>query len=219
MYDEADDSFGITLQVKAKHRDLYAAAKKLGGVKKLAEHLGVKYGTVIQWCGLRSMPRIDSLHRSSRWSDPSWKAEIEKKLFDLTGKTLDELFPEAIRDNAEFLSAPKVAEFEASISGIGIGHSRPLGLPSAEDVAIANEGRELVRDSLKSLSFREREIIKLRFGIGGTNPLTLEEVGKVFNVGRERIREIEAKAIRKLQQPSRSYKLADYIDVDFAETA
>ena len=60
---------------------------------------------------------------------------------------------------------------------------------------------------LKTLSYREREIIKLRYGLGDGYSYTLEEVGHIFKVTRERIRQIEAKAVRKLQQPSRSQEL------------
>jgi RNA polymerase primary sigma factor len=62
------------------------------------------------------------------------------------------------------------------------------------------------------LSDREAEIIKLRFGIGTGYPRTLEELGRIFNVTRERVRQIEAKAIRKLRHPSRSRLLREYVE-------
>ncbi|CAN5783490.1 hypothetical protein BH11PLA1_BH11PLA1_22530 [soil metagenome] len=65
---------------------------------------------------------------------------------------------------------------------------------------------------LKSLTYREREIIKLRYGIGDGYTYTLEEVGRIFKVTRERVRQVEAKAIRKLQHPVRSRKLAGFLD-------
>ena len=65
---------------------------------------------------------------------------------------------------------------------------------------------------LKTLTYREREIIKLRYGIGDGYTYTLEEVGKIFKVTRERVRQVEAKAIRKLQHPVRSRKLAGFLD-------
>jgi len=64
---------------------------------------------------------------------------------------------------------------------------------------------------LKTLSYREREIIKLRYGLGDGYSYTLEEVGHIFKVTRERIRQIEAKAVRKLQQPSRSAELVGFL--------
>lgn len=72
--------------------------------------------------------------------------------------------------------------------------------------------RERLKDVLGSLSFREREIIKLRYGIETGYAYTLEEVGKIFNVTRERIRQIEAKALKKLQHPTRSRKLVGFLE-------
>jgi RNA polymerase primary sigma factor len=62
---------------------------------------------------------------------------------------------------------------------------------------------------LKTLTYREREILKLRYGIGDGYTYTLEEVGKIFKVTRERVRQVEAKAIRKLQHPVRSRNPTD----------
>ena len=76
--------------------------------------------------------------------------------------------------------------------------------------------QEMLKDRidiiLKTLSYREREIIKLRYGIGDGYTYTLEEVGRIFKVTRERVRQVEAKAIRKLQHPVRSRKLEGFLD-------
>ena len=72
--------------------------------------------------------------------------------------------------------------------------------------------RTRISKVLKTLSYREREIIKLRYGLGDGYSYTLEEVGHIFKVTRERIRQIEAKAVRKLQQPSRSQELVGFLD-------
>ncbi len=76
-------------------------------------------------------------------------------------------------------------------------------------------GRELLKqqmaDALKSLTDREREVLELRFGLKDGRSYTLEEVGRMFGVTRERIRQIEAKALRKLRHPQRSHKLRDYL--------
>ena len=72
--------------------------------------------------------------------------------------------------------------------------------------------RNRIGNVLKTLSYREREIIKLRYGLGDGYSYTLEEVGHIFKVTRERIRQIEAKAVRKLQQPSRSQELVGFLD-------
>jgi RNA polymerase primary sigma factor len=72
--------------------------------------------------------------------------------------------------------------------------------------------RSRIAKVLKTLSYREREIIKLRYGLGDGYSYTLEEVGHIFKVTRERIRQIEAKAVRKLQQPARSQELVGFLD-------
>jgi RNA polymerase primary sigma factor len=72
--------------------------------------------------------------------------------------------------------------------------------------------RNRIAKVLKSLSYREREIIKLRYGLGDGYSYTLEEVGHIFKVTRERIRQIEAKAVRKLQAPARSEELSGFLD-------
>ena len=72
--------------------------------------------------------------------------------------------------------------------------------------------KEQLEDVLDTLNEREQKVLKLRFGLDDGRPRTLEEVGKEFDVTRERIRQIEAKALRKLRHPSRSKKLKDYLD-------
>ncbi|MGR3221432.1 MAG: RNA polymerase sigma factor RpoD [Candidatus Anammoxibacter sp.] len=72
--------------------------------------------------------------------------------------------------------------------------------------------KERIENVLQTLTFREREIIKYRYGIGNGYTYTLEEVGKIFKVTRERVRQIEAKAVRKLQHPIRSRKLVGFLD-------
>lgn len=86
----------------------------------------------------------------------------------------------------------------------------------AIDSPVASATQEMLKDRidmiLKTLSYREREIIKLRYGIGDGYTYTLEEVGRIFKVTRERVRQVEAKAIRKLQHPVRSRRLEGFLD-------
>lgn len=72
--------------------------------------------------------------------------------------------------------------------------------------------KEQLEEAMSALTEREKEVLKMRFGLNEAQPLTLEQVGKYFNVTRERIRQIEAKALRKLKHPSRSKKLRDYLE-------
>ena len=72
--------------------------------------------------------------------------------------------------------------------------------------------QEQLEDVLRTLPKREQEVLKMRFGLDDGYSLTLEEVGLYFNVTRERIRQIEAKALRRLRHPRRSRRLNDYLD-------
>jgi RNA polymerase primary sigma factor len=84
-------------------------------------------------------------------------------------------------------------------------------MPEPDDAASAQLLREQLRSILKSLNPRERQVLEMRFGLKDGQSHTLEEVGQAFGVTRERIRQIEAKALRKLRHPLRSRKLRDYL--------
>ncbi|MGI6264010.1 MAG: RNA polymerase sigma factor RpoD [Acutalibacteraceae bacterium] len=84
--------------------------------------------------------------------------------------------------------------------------------PAPADAASHTLLKEQLGDVLSTLTAREEKVLRLRFGLEDGRPRTLEEVGKEFDVTRERIRQIEAKALRKLRHPSRSKKLKDFLD-------
>jgi RNA polymerase primary sigma factor len=85
----------------------------------------------------------------------------------------------------------------------------------SSDNPIKNASNGILRDKLegllKTLTYREREIVRLRYGLGDGYTYTLEEVGRIFKVTRERVRQIEAKALRKLQHPVRSQQLEGFL--------
>jgi RNA polymerase primary sigma factor len=81
------------------------------------------------------------------------------------------------------------------------------------DAVIVANLKEQTRRTLKTLTPREEQVLRMRFGVGDGSEHTLEEVGKSFNVTRERIRQIESKALRKLRHPSRAKKLRPFVDV------
>ena len=86
------------------------------------------------------------------------------------------------------------------------------GLPRPDKAAGNELLREKIEALLKTLTYREREIIRLRYGLGDGYTYTLEEVGRIFKVTRERVRQIEAKAVKKLQHPVRSQQLAGFLE-------
>ncbi|MBO6513171.1 MAG: sigma-70 family RNA polymerase sigma factor [Phycisphaerales bacterium] len=147
---------------------------------------------------------------------------IQKELKQKTGV---EPSPQEIAEHAK-MTATEVSRV-LSISMHPVSLDRPVGESEdsnfgdfLEDTNQRTPDQQAGHDALKSrielvlktLSYREREIIKLRYGIGDGYTYTLEEVGRIFKVTRERVRQVEAKAIRKLQHPVRSRKLGGYID-------
>ena len=86
------------------------------------------------------------------------------------------------------------------------------------EIATQDMLRERIDQVLRTLTYREREIIKLRYGIGDGYTYTLEEVGRIFKVTRERVRQVEAKALRKLQHPVRSRRLEGFLDGSILST-
>ena len=85
-------------------------------------------------------------------------------------------------------------------------------VPIPAEAATYNLLKEQLDEVLNTLTERERKVLRLRFGLDDGRARTLEEVGKEFDVTRERIRQIEAKALRKLKHPNRSRKLKDYLE-------
>ena len=125
-----------------------------------------------------------------------------------------ELPPERVREIMKVSQEPVSLE-----TPIGEEEDSHLGdfLPDESALAPADAAshqllKEQVVEVLSSLTPRERKVLELRFGLGDGRSRTLEEVGREFNVTRERIRQIEAKALRKLRHPTRSRKLRDYLD-------
>jgi RNA polymerase primary sigma factor len=73
--------------------------------------------------------------------------------------------------------------------------------------------KEALREALENLSYRERRVLELRYGLGGEHPRTLDEVGRAFNLTRERIRQIENKSLKKLQNLREAQKLRDDVEI------
>lgn len=145
-----------------------------------------------------------------------------KKLVQKKGRepTLEEIAEEAD------LSIPETRRV-LNISRHPISLDRPIGddeesflgdfiEDATADSPVSAATHEMLKDKidsvLQTLTYREREIIKLRYGLGDGYTYTLEEVGRIFNVTRERVRQIEAKAVRKLQHPMRSRKLEGFVE-------
>lgn len=210
------EGFSVTFQVRVKHAALLEAARKVGGARQLAELCRVPYHRMIQWIGMKEVPNFrEPKSPNSRWLDSEWVENFEKTIFNLTHQTLDELWPAEVC-TPEFTSSPKSGEFTGGydLRALADYQSKLLALPSPHESAESSELKELVERRLKSLTGREREILKMRFGIPDGVTHTLEECGKAFGIKSERVRQIEAKAIRKMQHKVRKAGLQDYAGGD-----
>ena len=131
--------------------------------------------------------------------------ELAKKM-ELTPQRVQEIFK--IAQETTSLEKP-VGDEEDSFLGDFI---QDTNQPSPYDSASKQFLKENIEEVFQTLSEREAKVLKMRFGLAGYRSMTLEEVGKEFGVTRERIRQIEAKALRKLKHPSRRKKLQDYLE-------
>jgi RNA polymerase primary sigma factor len=147
---------------------------------------------------------------------------ISRQLVQRLGRepTDEEISSEMEIDPSRVEEIRRIAQLPVSLeTPIGEEEDSQLGdfiedrdLPSPDEAAAGHLLHEQIEDMLGALSIREREVLHYRFGLEDGHSYTLEEVGRKFGVTRERIRQIEAKALRKLRHPSRSRKLKDFLD-------
>lgn len=197
-------------------------------VDKYEYRRGYKFSTYATWWIRQAITRAIADHaRTIRI--PVHMIETMSKLRNISKRLLQELRREpTIEEIAREAKMPvSEARRVMKISRHPISLDRPVG--ESEDSyfgdfiedekaesPVFSASSDMLKDRieavLKTLTYREREIIKLRYGIGDGYTYTLEEVGKIFKVTRERVRQVEAKAIRKLQHPVRARKLAGFLD-------
>ena len=197
-------------------------------VDKFEYRRGFKFCTYATWWIRQAITRAVA-DQSRTIRIPVHMVETMSKVRNVSRQLLQELGREPTIEETAKAAGTAVDETRRvlAMSRYPISLDRPVGnsedshfgdlLPDAGVESPANgAAQEMLRGRinkvLKTLSYREREIIKLRYGLGDGYSYTLEEVGHIFKVTRERIRQIEAKAVRKLQQPSRSQELAGFLD-------
>jgi RNA polymerase primary sigma factor len=197
-------------------------------VDKYEYRRGYKFSTYATWWIRQAITRAIADHaRTIRIpvhmiETMSRLRNISKKLLQDLGRdpTIEEIAKEAKMPVGEARRVMKISRHPISLDRpVGESEDSYFGdFIEDEDAEspVTSASGEMLRDRieavLKTLTYREREIVKLRYGIGDGYTYTLEEVGKIFKVTRERVRQVEAKAIRKLQHPVRSRKLEGFLD-------
>jgi RNA polymerase primary sigma factor len=197
-------------------------------VDKFEYRRGFKFCTYATWWIRQAITRAVA-DQSRTIRIPVHMVETMSRVRTVSRKLLQELGREPTIEEVARRAETTIDEARRvlAMSRYPISLDRPVGnsedsqfgdlLPDAEaenpSIGAAQDMlRGRIDKVLKTLSYREREIIKLRYGLGDGYSYTLEEVGHIFRVTRERIRQIEAKAVRKLQQPSRSQELVGFLD-------
>lgn len=217
----------ITAVTRLKHADLLAAAKKFerkpgeartkngrtsgsrGGQNELARRLNIGPAELGKWINLQTCPPAEPNTPRGKWSAKRL-VQLEATLFEITGKTLEQLFPKELRQNIQFLSSPKTFERtvrieEDALTRYAIATRERLLLAQKEQLDqfefSPEEIAEKINEALATLTPREKLVLEMKFGLNGRSVHTDEEMTHALKVTRSYVYQIFKKALRKLREP------------------
>lgn len=188
----------VRIKVRFKNEHFRSARIEAGFATQtdLYRATGINKNTLNQWENFRNYPRTKTM---------------EQRLERATGALIEDMFPQAYKDAVDRkLGRPleQVMTLKELPEWAG-----PRMLPMPTEMLDAKEMREAVEHALATLTQREADVLKMRFGIPDGNEHTLEEVGVKWDVSRNRIRQIQEKALRKLKHPSRGRRMREFLPV------
>lgn len=200
-----DDNFKLNTKTRYYNGWLIEEEKKRGmNSVQMAKFIGIGYASYCSVRSLRSYP------------NQSGYSKVLQKICSKLDLDFNKVFPEWLKeviDNRD----PSVTVYERNyeVNKLSLDRGNMFAIGPGMDEVEEEIDREIlskkIGDSLDTLDSRERKVLEMRFGLNGETIKTFEEVGKVFNVTRERIRQVEAKALRKMRHPIRKIIFTGFI--------
>ena len=215
---DSDDVQAYRVKFTVRNNLLLTVIEEAGykSVASFARELGYGPGDLQELVSLRKSP----INRNGEFSD------MARKIMEVLGAaphdlwTTEQLTMNLHKNSMEQVVSTKFLLDTISMKSVLGGNVLQLEGDTYEDVEtpeqnqIKKELKERVESSLDSLTPQQAKVLRMRFGIGGGPELTLEQVADIFKISRERIRQIEAKALRKLREPERAEKVIDFLGKD-----
>ena len=215
---DSDDVQAYRVKFTVRNNLLLTVIEEAGykSVARFARELGYGPGDLQELVSLRKSP----INRNGEFSD------MARKIMEVLGAaphdlwTTEQLTMNLHKNSMEQVVSTKFLLDTISMKSVLGGNVLQLEGDTYEDVEtpeqnqIKKELKERVESSLDSLTPQQAKVLRMRFGIGGGPELTLEQVADIFKISRERIRQIEAKALRKLREPERAEKVIDFLGKD-----
>jgi RNA polymerase sigma factor (sigma-70 family) len=211
----SDQPIELTAITRLRHATLWELAKRLGSQANAAEQCFVTTPVFNTWVTLKAAFPVES-QRRGWWQNKDKWTQTKDALESLTGQTIEQLWPEpllnVIKTHQLITTVEQVIEVpEKALLAYAEETADRFRLPSPVVYAVQDELRGAIRDAMKILSPKEQKVLTLRYGLDGEPAHTLEETGVIVGVTRERVRQLEARARRRMENPMVANKLAGYL--------